>query len=211
MEKKLTTWAFLIVFLAPLMAYACYIFYEGRFQQLPVYGRQAIVEGKKVDHTIPGFRLTSQDGSICDIDEWNGKIVVVDFFFTHCPVICPKMTKSLKDVQNACAKSEIIIRSFSVDPQRDDPQQLQWYARKFNINTSNWHLLTGDKKEIYKLARNGFLIVATDGDGGPEDFIHSEKLVLVDRQRRIRGYYDGTSKTEVKTLIQDIKKLTYEN
>jgi protein SCO1/2 len=87
---------------------------------------------------------------------------------------------------------------------------LQKYAQRFSINTRQWQLLTGSKQAIYKLARNSFEIVATDGDGGPDDFIHSEKLVLVDRQRRIRGYYDGTDDTAIKNLIRDIKKLQHE-
>jgi len=121
------------------------------------------------------------------------------------------MTNSLKKVQQAFKEDEILIRSFSVDPERDSVAQLRKYAGQFGINTSNWELLTGDKKEIYKFARNGFMIVATDGDGGPNDFIHSEKLVLIDKQKRIRGYYDGTSGNQVKQLIADIKKLKHEN
>ena len=89
--------------------------------------------------------------------------------------------------------------------------QIKKYADNFAINTTNWNLLTGDKREIYKLARNSFMLVATDGDGGPEDFIHSEKLVLIDKQKRIRGYYDGTGNKEAGQLINDIKKLKHED
>lgn len=212
MKKKSTIWVFVIlVFLVPFVGYAGYILYEKKFQKLPVYGKESLINGKKVDHEIQAFELINQDGKISNINEWNNKIVVVDFFFTHCPSICPKMTTSLKKVQKAFAENEILISSFSVDPERDNTEQLKWYSGKFGINTANWQLLTGDKKDIYKLARNGFMIVATDGDGGPNDFIHSEKLVLVDKQKRIRGYYDGTSEKEVNTLIQDIKKLKHEN
>jgi protein SCO1/2 len=212
MKKKSTIWVFVIlVFLVPFVGYAGYILYENKFQKLPVYGKESLINGKKVDHEIQAFELISQDGKISTINEWNDKIVVVDFFFTHCPGICPKMTNSLKNIQKAFPDKEIWISSFSVDPERDTAEQLKWYTAKFGINTANWQFLTGDKKDIYKLARNGFMIVATDGDGGPNDFIHSEKLVLVDKQKRIRGYYDGTSEKEVNTLIQDIKKLKHEN
>jgi protein SCO1/2 len=212
MQKKSTIWVFVIlVFLVPIVAYAGYIFYEKKFQKLPVYGKESLLKGKKVDHEIPAFELINQDGKISTIHEWNNKIVIVDFFFTHCPSICPKMTTSLKKVQKAFAENEILISSFSVDPEKDNTEQLKWYSGKFGINTANWQLLTGDKKDIYKLARNGFMIVATDGDGGPNDFIHSEKLVLVDKQKRIRGYYDGTSEKEINQLIKDIKKLKDEN
>lgn len=211
MKKKPTTWVFItMVFLIPFLAYEGYILYEQNFQRLPVYGKTSIISEKQVDHTIPTFELSNQDGETSTLNDWNNKIVVAGFFFTHCPVICPKMTNSLKKVQESFSRDEILIRSFSVDPERDDPRQLRWYAGKFGINTANWELLTGEKKDIYKLARNGFLIVATDGDGGPNDFIHSEKLVLVDKQKRIRGYYDGTSNKEVSRLIQDIKKLSHE-
>ncbi|MEJ7676627.1 MAG: SCO family protein [Segetibacter sp.] len=98
----------------------------------------------------------------------------------------------------------------SVDPEHDNIPQLKKYVNRFGINTTNWSLLTGDKKEIYKLARNEFMIVAAEGDGGDEDFIHSEQLVLADQQRRVRGYYDGTNKQQVDQLIHDIKKLQNE-
>ena len=122
------------------------------------------------------------------------------------------MTKSLIRIQEAFkTDAEILISSFTVDPERDSSAQLKKYARQYNVDTRNWNLLTGDKKEIYKLARNSFMLVATDGDGGPDDFIHSESLVLIDKQKKIRGYYNGTSNDEVNQLIIDIKKLKHEN
>ena len=198
------------MFLVPFLAYAGYIFYEYQFQKLPVYGKKLVINEKQTDHTIPDFELINQEGKISTINKWDDKIVVADFFFTHCPSICPKMTNSLKRIQKTFSRKEILLTSFSVDPERDTSEQLKWYSVKFGINTINWEMLTGEKKDIYRLARNGFLIVATDGDGGPNDFIHSEKLVLIDKQKRIRGYYDGTSEKEVNTLIQDIKKLKHE-
>ena len=121
------------------------------------------------------------------------------------------MTKNLKDVAIAFKNDhEILISSFTVDPYRDSARQLKSFSKRMNIDNSNWHLLTGDKKEIYRLARNSFFIVATDGDGGPADFIHSEKLVLIDKQKRIRDYYEGTNEREVQRLIHDIKKLREE-
>jgi protein SCO1/2 len=199
-----------VVFLVPLLAYAGYVFYERKFQKLPVYGKNLSV-GNDIEHKIPSFTLVNQDGKASGTHDWSNKIVVVDFFFTHCPVICPRMTNSLKKIQASVPVNDIMIGSISVDPARDSAEALKKYAEKFAINTANWNLLTGEKKEIYKLARNGFFIVATDGDGGDNDFIHSEKLVLVDKQKRIRGYYDGTDDSEVNSLIEDIKKLQHEN
>ena len=208
MKKGLTIWIFLAaVFILPLVVYSGYLFFEQKFQKLQVYGKKEIVNGQKIQHTIADFELVNQDGIKKGIEDWQGKIVVADFFFTHCPVICPKMTANLKRVQQVFSDNEILINSFSVDPQRDSAEQLKKYAKKFRINLDNWQLLTGDKKDIYRLARNSFMVVATDGDGGPDDFIHSEKLVLIDKNKRIRGYYDGTSEKETDQLIYDIKKL----
>ncbi len=195
------------MFILPLVVYSGFLFFEQKFQKLTVFGKEEIVNGKKIQHTIAGFELVNQDGVKKGIEDWTGKIVVVDFFFTHCPVICPKMTANLKRVQEAFSDNEILINSFSVDPQRDSAVQLKKYSEKFRINLDNWQLLTGDKKDIYKLARNSFMLVATDGDGGPDDFIHSEKLTLIDKKKMIRGYYDGTNEKDTDQLIYDIKKL----
>ncbi len=155
--------------------------------------------------------MINQAGDPVSITDWNNKIVVANFFFTHCPVICPTMTKNLVKVQNQFNEDEILINSFSIDPVRDSAEQLKQFSERYGIESKNWNLLTGDKQEIYRLARKSFLVVATDGDGGPNDFIHSEKLVLIDKQRRIRGFYTGTEKSDVDQLIIDIKKLKNEN
>ncbi len=212
MQKRFTIGTFItLVFVVPIIAYSGYLFFEQKIKKLPVYGKKEMKGDRKIEHVIDDFELLNQDGIKKGIQDWEGEIVVADFFFTHCPVVCPKMTANLKKVQQSFNEDEILINSFSVDPQRDSAVQLKKYAEKFKISLVNWQLLTGDKKDIYKLARNSFMIVATDGDGGPEDFIHSEKLVLIDKQRRVRGYYDGTSKKETNELIYDIKKLQNED
>lgn len=204
MKKSTISLFALLVFIIPVSAWAVLHWYEKKVQVLPVMG-------KTKDHRINNFNLINQDSKQSSLADWENKIVIADFFFTHCPSICPQLTKSLKRIQEAYKiDPEIFFISFTVDPERDSSAQLKKYARQYNLDTRNWNLLTGDKKEIYKLARNSFMIVATDGDGGPEDFIHSENLVLVDKQKRIRGYYDGTSDIEVNQLISDIKKLQYE-
>lgn len=204
MQKKSTIVLFIVaVFVLPFSAWALLNLYERKFEALPVMGKK--------EHRISQFQMINQEGKAITADRWQNKIVVVDFFFTHCPVICPKMTSSMKRVNEEFSNDHSIwFSSFSVDPERDSVTQLKKYASRFAITSSKWDLLTGDKREIYKLARNSFMIVATDGDGGPDDFIHSEKLVLIDRQKRIRGYYDGTDDKEVKQLVNDIKKLKHE-
>jgi protein SCO1 len=204
MEGRYNILFFLMaVLLLPATVYGVVKWYENAFQKLPAFGKSG--------HTIEDFNLQSQQGKTVCIEQWKNKIVVADFFFTHCPSICPKMTNNLKKVQQSfAADSNIAIYSFTVDPERDSVQRLAVYAAQFDIK-NNWQLLTGNKMEIYRLARKSFEIVATDGDGGPEDFIHSDKLVLVDGRQQIRGYYKGTEDKEITQLIHDIKKLKNEN
>jgi protein SCO1/2 len=122
-------------------------------------------------------------------------------------VICPKMVRNLKKVDTALEnRYNILFNMFSVDPARDSVQQLKAFAERFAIH-SDWNLLTGNKATIYKLARKSFAVTAEDGDGGEHDFIHSDKLVLIDARQQIRGYYSGTLDKDIQQLIQDIKKL----
>ena len=208
MKKNATIWFVLAVFIVPFTAYGIYNYFRAT-QPLPVFGNEP---GSKQDHRVGEFNLADQQGKSSTLDQWKGKIVVADFFFTHCPTICPKMTDNLSKIQSTFLENDdIMIRSFTVDPERDSVGRMKIFAEERNINYNKWQLLTGDKKQLYKLARNSFKIVATDGDGGPGDFIHSENLVLVDRKQRIRGYYDGTSEKETEQLIKDIKKLYDEN
>ena len=192
------------VLVVPFTAFAVYRFYQDKVQNLPMLG------GK--DHHVEDFHLIDQQGKIRNSQDWKDHIVIANFFFTHCLVVCPKMMNNLKTVSDYFQNDDRIkINSFSVDPSHDSVPQLQKYISQLGIPTTKWDLLTGNKQEIYKLARNSFEVVATDGDGGPEDFIHSDKLVLIDMKRRIRGYYDGTDKKEISQLIKDIKKLENEN
>ena len=205
MHKTGQIWLFFAVVLSlPFMVYKGVSWYESSVKKLPVLIGE--------EHRIANYKLVDQKGRTATIDDWNNKIVVVDFFFTHCPSICPKMTRNLKTVQESYAKNpDIFIASFSVDPERDSVEVLAKYARRFNVDEKSWQLITGPKKDIYRLARNSFKLTATDGDGGDEDFIHSSQLVLIDKQKRIRGYYDGTKTEETNQLIKDIKKLEDEH
>jgi protein SCO1 len=200
----------LIVLVAPFAANGLMTWYEGSVS-LPVVKEKSNGSVKR-EHHITDFHLLNQDGNLRTLADWKDKIVVVDFFFTHCPVICPKITASMKRVQQEYSTdSSIRFASITVDPERDSSMQLKKHIRRFDLDEHNWDLLTGDKKEIYRLARNSFMVVATDGDGGPADFIHSDKLVLIDTKQRIRGYYDGTDEKEANKLLKDIKKLKNEN
>lgn len=186
---------------------------------LPIYGNKTPFEtedkeGNKffdtVYQTIPKFALINQVGDTVTDDRLKGVVTVVDFFFTTCPTICIDMAKNINTVQEFFLKdnSKVQILSISVDPETDTPEKLLQYAYDNNVNSNSWNLLTGDKKVIYELARKGFMVTATEGDGGEDDFIHDNKFVLIDREKRIRGYYDGTSPEDTQRLITDIQKLS---
>ena len=155
------------------------------------------------------FHLLNQNGIETSLSDSENKIIVANFFFSHCPSICPKMFNNLKRVQAYAEIDNLQINSFTVDPLRDSVQRLRTFARLYEIK-GDWNLLTGDKIELYRLARKSFLITATDGDGGENDFIHSDLLVLIDTHKRIRGYYNGTDIEAVNKLIKDIEKLAKE-
>ena len=189
-------------------------------QPLPVYGPQDF-NPKLVDsasqqyrgpHHIGSFSLTNQEGHNVTEALFKGKIYVADFFFSTCPGICPVMSTNLSRVFEAYkGDANILLISHSVTPETDTPSVLKNYAKKYGVeNDSQWHFVTGDKKHIYELARKHYFAAITEGDGGKEDFIHSENFVLVGPKGRIRGAYDGTSFDEVDQLIKDIKNLKQE-
>ncbi len=206
MNKKI--YLFLgIVLTFPSVVYIALLTYEQKFESLSIYGPIDEVTGE-TRHTIPYFELVDQKGQKQTLNNFKGKIMVVDFFFTYCPSICPKMSRNLQDVQNKFLNDDqVAIVSYTVDPERDNVERLAEYAKNYNSKPGQWFFLTGNKSSIYRLARKGYFITAQDGDGGSDDFIHSEKLVLVDQQKRIRGYYDGTDKAAIKQLVYDINRL----
>ena len=159
-------------------------------------------------HTIADFSLTNQNGTTITQADYAGKIYIADFFFTTCPTICPIMTKNMGAIQEKIVDDpEVLLLSHSVTPTIDSVAQLKKYALEKGVLDTKWNLVTGDKKQIYKLARKSYLAVKTDGDGGPFDMIHTENFILVDKERRIRGFYDGTKATDVEKLMEDLQIL----
>ena len=137
--------------------------------------------------------------------DYDNLIYVADFFFTTCPSICPIMTDNMASIQDQILEDDKVkLLSFSVTPQIDSVPQLKKYALEKGVIDAKWNLLTGEKKEIYTLARKSFFVVKEDGDGGPHDMIHTENFVLIDPDKRIRGYYDGTDKAAMESLMDDI-------
>lgn len=167
--------------------------------------------GDTLFHTIPDITLTAQDGKIFSTSSLKGKVTLADFFFSSCEGTCPRMASQLTRVQAAFAlEKNLKIVSFTVDPARDSAQALQHYAERFHADTTQWKFLTGPKKTLYDLARYGFFLPVQPGNGNSEDFIHSDQMVLVDRNAHIRGYYSGTDSTAIDSLIVDIRTLLLE-
>jgi len=166
-------------------------------------------------HRIGEWSLLDQHGNVTTEKDVEGKIYVTDFFFTTCQSICPIMSGQMWRVSEAFKDDERVhFRSFSVIPEEDSVAVLNEYAQAYGINYDRWRLLTGDKKEIYGLARQSFFTLKEaevgQGDGGKSDFIHTNNFVLVDWEDRIRGYYDGTSVKSIDNLILDLGKLLRE-
>lgn len=161
---------------------------------------------------IPDYKFQTQSGDSLELDSLHGNIYVADFFFATCPGICPKLSNSLEKVQQAFIRdNNFKIVSFSVDPVKDSMQALRAYAQTHNAIPGKWYFLRGSKQDVFDLAKNGFSLTAKDDeDGGPEAFIHSEKLVLVDQSGNIRGYYSGVDSTRVNKLMGDIVLLLKE-
>ncbi len=179
---------------------------------LPVYGEKTYSGKDTVYHTISAFSLTNQYGETVDSRTIKGKIVVSNFFFATCQSICPEMSTNLVVVQEAFKDDDsLLILSHSVNPLHDTVEVLQGYAQTYGAKKNKWHLLTGDKKQIYDLAKYSYLVNALEDDGTPEGFLHSELFLLVDTQGRLRGMYDGTNKTQVSKLIEDIRLLKKES
>ncbi|MEY4603286.1 MAG: hypothetical protein RIT43_578 [Bacteroidota bacterium] len=166
-------------------------------------------------HRIAHFELTDQDSNTINEKVIKNKIYVAEYFFTTCRTICPLMNTQMTRVQNAFSKErDVHLLSFTVDPEHDTPAVLKKYAVAHGAISGKWHFLTGSKKDLYTLARKSFFVLkpaeaVNQGDVG-SDFIHTNNFVLVDKHRRIRGYYDGTSVSEVDQLIEDIRILLEE-
>lgn len=174
------------------------------------------VNGKEevdtVWHAIPDFTLTNQLGKQVSLKDLKGKIVVVDFFFTHCPSFCPTLTRNMRKLQEVFGSNgnDTLVQflSFSVDPERDSVPVLKAYADKYQVDPRNWWMLTGNKDTIYTLAERDFKVAAVDS--GKESFVHTDRMVLLDRQRNIRGYYGGQDTVDMGRLLNDISLLSEE-
>ena len=165
-------------------------------------------------HPLADIRLTNQLGQSVSLrDDTKGKVIVADFFFTRCPSICPHLTANMKKLQDALITKDrfkeinpnfVQFISFSVDPERDSAKALKAYADKFGVDPDFWWMLTGPKKEIYDFALNELKMGLVDGEGVDSNFIHTQKMVLIDKDHVVRGYYNGLDSADLSKLASDL-------
>ncbi len=163
------------------------------------------------NHTIANFQLINQNGDTITQQAYAGKIYVADFFFTRCQTICLAMAYNMSELQTVFKDdTDIQFLSHSVTPVMDSVPVLKAYALNKGVIDGKWHVTTGNKKHIYDLARKSYFAVLEEGDGGVDDFIHTENFILIDKERRIRGIYDGTDREKMQQIIKDIALLKKE-
>jgi len=214
-----------ILILVVILALPGFLYYllnakgKNRYKPLPVYGpKQVAKTGHKfhgkfipdtIYHQLPDFKLTDQDGHEVTGKSLDSNIVVANFFYTNCSGVCQATSTNLKALLDTYKKNKLVnFISITVDPQRDNLSVLKKYAQQYNPAGVKWTFLTGDTAQVYPLARQGFLVNAVDAGNG--DFIYSDKLVLIDKKKRIRGYYSGASINDITRLNDEIKVLIAE-
>jgi protein SCO1/2 len=216
MKKRILLFTILLV---PSLIYLFMSTGSHHFMHLPIYYpedvKKIMVEGKErtdtVYHTIPPFKFIDQNGDTITQKNFENKIYVANFFFTTCPSICPKMMFQMERVNAVTQKTPgFMMISHTVNPAHDSVAVLAKYAQLVHADPKKWMLVTGNKKDIYDLAIDGYKLAVGEDVRAPGGFLHSEMMVLVDDSKRIRGYYDGTDSSQVDKLMHDIKMLRAE-
>ena len=228
MMNKKAVYGLAIAILLPLVSYLIVEKYSKAAVNLPrhyIYDTviTKTVDGKRISdtvwHKLPDFTLQNQLGQNVGWENMKDKTVVMDFFFTHCPTICPRLTENMKRLQQEISNTNRVgdkdpdflqFLSLSVDPERDSVPALKAWADRFQINPKNWWLLTGPKKTIYDLSIDHMKLALVDGNNIDTGFLHTDYMVLIDKNRNIRGYYHGLDTMELKQLAHDIIFLTLE-
>mgnify|MGYP006086573107 CR=1 FL=1 len=187
---------------------------------LPIYGRKVITKtviDKEIkidtsDHTISNFSFINQNGEIINNSTFNNSIYIADFFFTSCPTICPLMKSEMMRVYKKYKNEENVkFLSHTINPNYDDVKRLKDYSKKFDIDSNKWHFVTGDIDEIYEIGLKSYMVIASADSLSPGGFLHSGAFLLVDKNRKIRGVYDGTNRIDVNKLLNEIPILLNEN
>jgi len=208
-------WAFIAYLAVAVVAIAIGTVLLTPAPDLPIYQpsdlNPALVDPAALgheDHRILPFSLVNQLGDTVTEVEVAGQLLVVDFFFTRCATICPMLTSNMRKVQDVLAAERgVLLMSHSVTPVADSVSVLASYGEANGVDPDRWWLLTGEKPEVYRLARRSYFAALDEGDGGFQDFVHTENIVLVDTLGRLRGFYDGTDLDEVNQLVRDVRFL----
>lgn len=180
-------------------------------KKLPIMGRTEIEGTDTIHHTIADFKFVDQDSNWVSTETFKDKIYVADFFFTSCPTICPVMKAQMLRVYDSIQnKPDVLILSHTIDPKHDTVAVLKEFADRLGVESSKWHFVTGEKDDIYKLGQTSYMVSASEDPTEPGGYIHSGAFILVDKQRRVRGLYDGTKPDQVDRLINDIDVLLQE-
>jgi protein SCO1/2 len=226
--NKKALYGVMLALLLPLVAYFIVKQKSERNVNMPRHYLPGTVvtvtkKGKRMQdtvwHKVRNFNLINQEGKSITLDSLKGKIIIADFFFTRCPTICPGMTMNMKRMAESIHNGKRVgdktnklvhFLSLSVDPERDSVQNLKNWANRFQINPEKWWLLTGDKKTIYDFALNEVKLGLIDGEGVDTNFVHSDKFILIDSNRHVRGYYDGLDSISLTRLSADLVMLTME-
>lgn len=218
MLKFFTKYKFFAIVLFVLSAIIISIIYQllKPAPTLPIY-QPDMVNKELVDttvqyvrkyHKVPDFKLVNQNGDTITQKDYEDKIYIADFFFTTCQGICPIMTDHMVKIQEEFKDDpEVLLLSHSVTPEIDSVAQLKKYAEEKGVIDEKWNLVTGDKKQIYDLARKSYLVAKSQGNGGKYDMVHTENFALVDKNKQVRGFYDGTNPEAIEQLVEDVKLL----
>lgn len=178
---------------------------------LPIFGQRELVGSDTVYHRIAKFQFVDQDSTLVTNETFNDQIYVSDFFFTSCRTICPIMkTQMLRVYEQTAELPDVKLLSHSIDPEYDTVALLHDFAERLGVSSERWHFVTGEKDSIYKIAQTSYFATAMEDKSEPEGFIHSGAFLLIDKQQRIRGKYDGTKEDDVNRLLVDIKRLRKE-
>ncbi|MGV9012382.1 MAG: SCO family protein [Flavobacteriales bacterium] len=213
--SKVKKWAILL-FMLVLVPAAIFLFWGsvGNYSYLPYIGeREALAPGDTAYFTVPPFHFTDEDGKPFTDKDVENKVLVVDFFFTRCTSICPKMSVQMQQLQLQLEGHEyddVLFLSHTVDPEHDTPEVLKAYSKRLEADPKRWKFLTGNAPDIYRQGNLGYLLSASADSSAAENFVHSPQFVLVDKRHHIRGMYDGTSTDAMRDLMTDLNMLLRE-
>lgn len=208
MKSKTLTFQFVVALLISIVIVGCSDKPEPR---LPVFGEKEVNGTDTVYHTIADFSFVNQDSQIVTKETFRDKIYVADFFFTSCRTICPIMKTQMLRVHDSIKNDpEVLILSHTIDPEYDTVGLLHDFAERLGVSSNKWHFVTGEKDSIYNIAQKSYFATAMEDKTEPDGFIHSGAFLLIDKEGRIRGKYDGTKEEDVNRLLGDIQKLKKE-